>query len=269
MNNSLPYPDPSQLPPVPIRKLRLGVVSFLNMFPLVNGLQAVAPEWEVHAAPPSTLLQGLNEGAFDLAMIPAFDYLTNRDRFGRLADSCIGSKGAAQSVLILSDVPISEAESLELDANSHTSNALAKILLGGPLNRPDMPLRPESESSRGEEHPVTCVRIGDRAMQERHRYKYCIDMGEAWNSWQKMPFVFAVWATRGQLPWLEISHYLAAVRDDNLQHIESRLGAFPSVLPQGLDNPAATFYLRHSLSYTFDEEKQKALERFGQLLRQL
>jgi chorismate dehydratase len=241
------------------------------MFPLVNGLAELVPHWRVIAAPPSTLSRYLVDGVCDAAMLPAYDYLRERDTYGLLEGGCIAARRTAGSVLILSDVPLPESQWVELDAHSRTSNALAKLLLRGPLGLPDLPLVQEpmieeESGGRPNRHPRTCVRIGDRALRQRGDYAHCIDMAEEWIRWQGLPFVFAVWATRGAGPWAEVAHYLAALRDDNLAHLGERLLANPAVLPRGIDHAAALRYLREDLWYDLGEEERRGLARFGELL---
>jgi chorismate dehydratase len=261
-------------PRPPSCSLRLGAVCFLNMLPLTHGLERVAPRWPVIAAPPSRLLGHLLAGDVDVAMLPAYDYLSNRERFGLLPGSAIAARGACGSVFILSDVPMAEARSLELDANSHTSNALARLLARDPLDRPDLRTVEEpdcpAESRPGEpestpRHPETCVRIGNRAMRMRKDYAHAIDLGEAWVRWQGLPFVFAVWATRGDKPWPEIADFLAALRAHNLAHIEEIVAATPQALPRGVTPAEAVRYFREHLCYEQGEGERRGLERFREL----
>ena len=252
---------PSRLPPPPDCPLRLAVVPFLNMLPLVGGLRRLAPHWQLDVAPPSQLLERLDRGACDLAMLPALDFLRHRDRYGLLDGSCIASRGAVASVLILSRPPIAAATSIQLDAASRTSNALARLLLDGPLGRPDLPDTTDDDAS-----PATCVRIGDRALVERERYAHVIDMGEEWQRWQSLPFVYAVWATRGQAPWDEIARFLCAVRDDNLTHLDRCLRDEPDAVPDSIDDAIAAQYLRDQICYDFGSEERQGLERFAALL---
>lgn len=248
--------------------LRIGLVSFLNMFPFSATLARRAPEWSIISAPPAYLLEKMLSRECDVAMIPAFGYLTNRDRFGRLEGTCIASRGRADSVFLLSDVPLQEAESLELDSRSKTSNALAQILMKGFWQKPEIQVRHESLPANENSHPRTCVRIGDRAMRLRSHYRHVYDLGAEWMRWQGLPFVFAVWATQGDKPWDAIAEFLKDVLKENLADIRQLLDVRPAVLPEGISAEAACAYLTQSLRYVLGPEEIRGLERYGELIVQ-
>ena len=251
--------------------LRIGLVSFLNMFPYFCGLSERAPHWEVIQAPPSQLSKLMAAGECDIAMIPVRDYLENRGRYGHLRKSCIGAYGPTASVLIVSDVPISEAEYIQLDSNSRTSNALARILLCKPLGRPDIkwlaPMPQEDKPVLG--NGTASVLIGDRALRYRNQFAHSYDLAEEWLKWQGLPFVFAVWATQNDGPWREVDDFLWNLCQENLQSIEIKLSAHPNVVPHGVSMDKAAYYLRQNIQYRLAGEQLQAIELFDQNLRQI
>lgn len=148
--------------------VRLGVVSFLNARPLVEGLgtdrnpsrsdprlgKACAGEtpspdddqvqivYDVPALLPGRLLRG----EVDAALVPIVDVFRYADRLRILCDACIGCDGETLTVRIFSHVPPEQITTLWTDGDSHTSVALACVLwermYGRRLVLRPMPLEP-------------------------------------------------------------------------------------------------------------------------------
>ena len=102
------------------------------------------------------------------------------------------------SVLLLSRVPLNElsGQTVLVSTQSHTSVALIRILLSLHLGV-EARFAPGSctETLARGELPAAFLAIGDEALRlGRHDlYPYRWDLGEAWNTWTGLPFVFAVW----------------------------------------------------------------------------
>jgi len=112
----------------PAKTLRIGSVSFLNAKPLIHGLEE-ADGLDLQLDVPSRLLDGLVENRFDVALLPVIDY-QRMDGLRFLTAGGICCDGPTLTVRIFSPVPIEEISTLACDTDSHTSVALARILLG-------------------------------------------------------------------------------------------------------------------------------------------
>src|SRR5437773_8398659 len=115
---------------------RVAAVSYLNARPLIHGLEA-NPAVELSLDVPSRLLDGLRDATSDVALLPVIDY-QRLDGLTIIPAGGIGSDGPTLTVRIFSRVPIEEVRSLACDPDSHTSVALARIILARRHN-----LRPE------------------------------------------------------------------------------------------------------------------------------
>src|ERR1700722_2889150 len=107
--------------------LRVGSVSFLNAKPLIHGLEkddAISLRLDV----PSRLLGGLQSHRLDVALLPVIDY-QRLAGLRMLTAGGIASDGPTLTVRIFSPEPISKVTTLACDTDSHTSIALARILL--------------------------------------------------------------------------------------------------------------------------------------------
>src|SRR3954466_9912995 len=107
--------------------LRVGSVSFLNAKPLIDGLDA-APDVALSLAVPSALLGGLRRGELDVALLPVIDY-QRMEGLRVVPRGGIGCDGETLTVRIFSKVPVEEIRTLACDTDSHTSVALARIIL--------------------------------------------------------------------------------------------------------------------------------------------
>ena len=113
------------------RPYRIAAVSFLNSRPLIHGLEDRA-DVALARTVPSGLGTRLDQGQADLALVPAIDYQRSRNPWCVLPHLCIGCDGATHTVRIFSRVPIGRIRRLHCDTDSHTSVALAKIVLARP-----------------------------------------------------------------------------------------------------------------------------------------
>src|SRR3982751_4674794 len=159
MQRDLRHPNPSRP-----AGLRVGSVSFLNAKPLIYGLEH-APEVDLGLAVPSRLLDGLRDGRYDVALLPVIDY-QRMDGLRLLTSGGIGCDGPTLTVRIFSPVPIEQIHTLACDTDSHTSVALARVLLAEQYDlRPEfVPLNTlrEGQAANG----VAQLLIGDKVVAQ-------------------------------------------------------------------------------------------------------
>src|SRR5687767_1213254 len=114
--------------PTNLSTLRLGSVSYLNAKPLIFGLES-SPDLSLILDVPSKLLPGLRDQRFDIALLPVIDY-QRLDNLKIVPAGGIGCDGPTLTVRIFSRCPIGKIKTLACDTDSHTSVALARIILG-------------------------------------------------------------------------------------------------------------------------------------------
>ena len=184
--------------------LRLGVVSYLNSRPLIDGLAAddLVLDFDV----PARLSERLLIGQFDAALIPLADVIRNPGRLGVISDACIASDGETMTVRVFSQVPPDRIRTLHVDLDSHTSVALARILWQELYAR-ELDLRPFETRTLLTDRPAphdeieSVLLIGDKVVDSRRgSFAYEVDLGGAWRQLTGLPFVFAVWAMRISAP---------------------------------------------------------------------
>jgi chorismate dehydratase len=233
---------------------------------LIVELGRLAPEATVVLDLPSRLAERLARGQLDVALIPTIEYFRGSD-YQIVSDACIACEGPVRSVKLFSRAPIDRIRTLSLDEGSRTSAALVRILLLERFNlEPDY--RPLPIGRTIEECETDAVLlIGDRAMRPvSHCYHAVWDLGDEWNRWTGLPFVFATWVARStaDLPALDVT--LTAARNAGVKLFKdiARTEA-PKV---GLPEKSCLEYLRDNLTFRLGEREREGLARFQELARQ-
>lgn len=251
-------PPPGK-PPVPTA--RVGAVQYLNTKPLVHGLAGpgIALEYDL----PSRLADQLAAGSLDVALIPSIEFFRG-DAYRLVSDACIGCRGPVMSVKVFFRKRPDQIDTLAVDEGSRTSIALARILLAhrcGVAPQIDvLPLEDDISATTAD----AVLLIGDRAIGgQRGNFEAVWDLGEEWCRWTGLPFVFAVWAARRDVPEAmlrRLEPLLNAARDTGRANLASIAAA--EAKGHGLTVPQCLGYLRDNLHYDLGLRERAALALF-------
>lgn len=239
--------------------IRIASVSFLNAKPLIYGLEA-SDEVDLTLDVPSRLLEGLIERKFDVALLPVIDY--QRLAGLRLITSGgIGCDGPTLTVRIFSPVPVQEIRTLACDTDSHTSVALARILLADHFGvRPRFVDPDETSDQPG----LARLLIGDKVVcEEPQGLPYQIDLGEAWKEMTGLPFVFAAWTARGNVELGDLARDLEHAKREGLAHVDALIERY--AVPRGWPAGVARRYLAEYLQYDIGPRQLEAIRLFHRL----
>jgi chorismate dehydratase len=217
---------------------------------------------------PSRLAQGLADKSLDVALIPSIEYVRHGG-YSIVSDACVGCNGPVESVKLYGRVPVSRISTLDLDEGSRTSAALALILLAERFGIEPQVSTLEIGSSPSDSEADAVMLIGDRGMIPIDGpCEFVWDLGQEWCNWTGLPFVFAMWITRGDLPigegeLNELDRILSLARDIGTEKLEeiARMEA-PSL---GLTVEHCHEYLRDNLTYHLGRPEQQGLQRFYEL----
>src|ERR1700677_4118866 len=117
----------------------------------------------------------------------------------RIVRGCaIGARGKVRSVVLASDRPLEELESVALDLSSKTSVALARLIVRR-LRKGKEPRWIGLQAANAIQaigDRTGAVVIGDPALSIEGKHRHVLDLGEEWLAWTKLPFVFAAWCGR-------------------------------------------------------------------------
>jgi chorismate dehydratase len=233
-------------------RLRVGAVSFLNSKPLLFGLESDAGV-ELTLDVPARLLDGLSGGRLDVALLPVIDY-QRQSALCIIPSGGIGCDGPTLTVRIFSPVPIERIDSLGCDPDSHTSVALAQVILAERYG-----IRPRID-------PLGTARllIGDKVVtNEPAGMPHQLDLGAAWKELTGLPFVFAVWTAREGVELGDLPLRLDSARRAGMEHLDEivREHAVPRGWPAGL----ARKYLSDYLRFEIGPRQLTAIQRFYDL----
>lgn len=243
-------------------KIVAGAVSYLNTRPLVFGLdqgmgaERISVTYDV----PSVLASRMAAGELDLALLPVIE-LSRIPGLVVVPGLAIGSFGDCRSVVLISKRPPAEVESVALDPESRTSNALAKLLFAEAWgNEPELADGPRDLALALTEHDAA-VRIGDKALFEPvPEGAAAYDLGGAWTALTRLPFVFAVWAARPGVVDREIYDLLHASRRAGSAVIDAIAADYTW---NGRQFPEIALpYLRDAMRYRLGDDEVKAMKRF-------
>ena len=246
--------------------LRISAVSYLNTAPFIYGIEhsGLLSEADLSRDIPAECARKLLDGEVDIGLVPvAVIPLLESPHI--LTDFCIGCVGPVQTVNLYSEVPLEEIEQVYLDYQSRTSVQLVQVLARYHWNiSPRWIDASEGFESRISGHNAAVV-IGDRAFELNGQHGYTFDLGEAWQEFTGLPFVFACWVANKELPADVLSAFNKAVAF-GMQHKAQVIAEEAARAGKNIDVKA---YLDGSISYELDEAKRSGLDRFLQLLEQV
>lgn len=242
------------------RKLQVGAVRYLNTKPLVYGLERFAPDARLVYDVPSRLADDLAAGRLDVALIPAVEFFRGRG-YSIVSDACIACRGPVLSVKLFCRKAFDDIRTVALDDGSRTSAALVRILLKERFGLEPALERLPIEASLDATGADAILLIGDRAMYSPPgNFAAVWDLGDEWNRWARLPFVFAMWTARPGVDTGELDLALRAARDAGVAALEEI--AQREAAPLGLTQPQCLAYLRDNLHFYLGDHELRGLELF-------
>lgn len=245
-------------------KLKVTAVSYLNTKPFLYGIFENKLDMLIDLTLdiPSVCAEKLRSGEADLGLVPVA-VLPELKNPHIVSDYCIGSVRNVKTVCLFSERPIDEIEAIYLDYHSKTSVELIKILLANHWK-----VSPKLiDASVGFEDKIkgtsAALVIGDRAIALHSKFTFRYDLGEAWNDYSGLPFVYAAWVSNRPLDDEFLSLFNQAL-SKGVAQIPKLIYLLPTPQP-GFD---LQDYFTNNISYHFDEDKKKALTRFLSEMKQ-
>jgi len=241
--------------------LRVGCVQYLNARPLI-----VPYDGEVIFEHPACLADLLAAGEIDVALVPVFEALRQPD-FPVVDGVAIASSGPVYSVILAHRGPLEELQSVTLDPASRTSNNLLRCILAE-----FHALRPRFEPGNCQApDPVIAdhqglVLIGNQAIRFRehsHPGISILDFGEEWLARTGLPFVYALWQIRPEIPDpAAVADALRAIKCAGQRRIREI-----ARLQRDFDPAFAEHYLTSHIKFDVSNSEKAALTKFRSLLQ--
>lgn len=239
--------------------LRVASVSYLNAKPLLWGIEAF-DDVTLQLDVPAKLLDRMRRYDADVALLPVIDY-QRLDDLVVVPSGCIGCDGPTLTVRIFSKTPIEQIQSLACDTDSHTSVALAKVILA---ERYGIAPAFHDLNGGGGDPDDAMLLIGDKVVcEEPAGFAHQLDLGAAWKDLTQLPFVFAVWMSRRGTNLRDLPERLASARIEGLRHVDEIVKQY--AIPRGWPATVALQYMTSYLKYDVGEKQLEAICRFHQL----
>jgi len=241
-----------------VETLRVGRLPFLNARPFHGACWTAEPRWVI--ASPRHLGALAAHGALDAALLASRDALALGGLYRPLDELGIACHGAVSSVLLLSRRPLDSlaGATIALTTQSRTSRGLLRILLAETLRAPGVRF---CERALGADARLL---IGDAALaaEKTSRWPHRLDLGAAWSDWTGLPFVYARWVVRRDVPLAAARQLAASLRTS----LSAAPELPPQTLPAGISSRDATRYLER-FRYRLGPADAAGLERFREELR--
>jgi chorismate dehydratase len=169
-------------------------------------------------------------------------------------------------VRIFSPVPIEQIKTLACDTDSHTSVALARVILAETYGvRPEfVPLTSlrEGQAAAG----VAKLLIGDKVVAQepsRSLMPHQLDLGEAWKELTGLPFLFAAWMARDGIELGDLPARLEQAKRDGLRNVDHIIAREAGA--RGWPADVARRYLTGFLNFDVGPQQLRAVRTFHDL----
>jgi predicted solute-binding protein len=213
------------------------------------------------------LCQRLAEGQLDVALVSSFEFLRN-PIYRIVDDVSISSDGPVYSVVVAHRGELSDIEEIELDPASETGINLLRCLLA------ELGLTPRlsGRTSESAELPRARLIIGDQAIsfRQNHAGEFQFwDLGERWKNLTGLPFVYALWLIRPEVPDAKsIAQRLRGLRDGNLADIPVIVSDAVADVADNKQEITQDFldrYYHEYLRFGFGTREKQGLQTFADL----
>lgn len=243
------------------KKLRIGVVPYLNAKPLIYGLDKCTATIELFFEVPSRLPNMLNNDQIDVAIIPSIEYFRNGD-YAIIPGIAIASTGTVESVKIFSKVPIQDIRSAALDKSSLTSCALTKIILKEKYHLSPHYTQLNGQYDVSATDADAALIIGDNALKIIDNGYVTLDLGQSWLEFTGLPFVYALWVVKGGRHIPKINNLLKSTKEAGVRMVT----ALATAESQRLHLPyeRCLNYLTNVIHYNLGKAELEGLLKFYQ-----
>jgi chorismate dehydratase len=242
-----------------MRKIKISAVSYLNTKPFVYGIlhSELYNKIDLLLDMPSICAAKLKEGSVDIGLVPVA-VIPEISEARIITNYCISSSGRVRTVILVSQVPLSEIKKIILDYQSRTSIRLVQILANSYWQ-----LTPQWENGEQDymQHDIkgttAAVVIGDRVFEAEKKFRYIYDLGEEWQKMTGLDFVFACWVANKSIDPEFIAEFNNALLYGQT-HLSEVISENKSLYP-GCNLKE---YFRENIIFNFDHSKRKGLELF-------
>ncbi len=249
----------------------IGKIPYLNSAPFYHNLDK--KDFKYLPIAPRRMGILSKNGQLDAGLFSLMDYFEQEDNL-ELLDWCIATRDQVKSVMLFSKEGWSglNGKKIGITDDTATSVKLLRILLEKKYNvRADF-VRLHAGVNDYSEYDAVLL-IGDYALRHNkfglNGFELVFDLATEWYNWQKLPFVFAVWACNRAMSG-ERRDMLKKMISDSLQESESNLDLAGDWHGKkiGLTQKETKEYLE-GFNYRLGEREHEAMKKFRILYEEI
>lgn len=245
---------------------RISLVSYSNTLPFKEALynsEFIKNEAVLQERNPAMCAADLFDGNADIALVPV-GVFPLPDGFNVVGDFCLAAYNKVESVLLLSQSPLSQIKTILLDYQSRSSVKYVRILAENYWNlHCDFVNASESFEFQISGNTAAVI-IGDRALNLRNSFPYKYDLAAEWFNFTGKPAVFAVWVAKESVDkdfLVEFNNVLQSGVDTRVVIAKKYKHLYPGFDLQD--------YLTNCVDYKMDPDKLQSLELFSRYCSEL
>ena len=180
----------------------IGKIPFLNSVPFYH--QFEKKQFKILPISPRRMGVLSAEGKIDAGLFSLVDYFYQEDRL-ELLNWCIATRDQVKSVMLFSNHGWLDLEGKVIGITDETATSvrLLQVLLEKKYGVRAIFKRLHSGVNDYRQYDAVLL-IGDEALRRNkfgfEGFELVYDLATEWYEWQKLPFVFAVWAVRKSVP---------------------------------------------------------------------
>ncbi|MBM4167445.1 MAG: aminofutalosine synthase MqnE [Ignavibacteria bacterium] len=179
----------------------IGKIPYLNATPFYNVMEK--QQFKILPIAPRRMGELAKREQIDAGLFSLVDYLEQENDF-ELLNGCIATRDQVKSVMLFSNFVWEDLNGRRIGITDETATSvqLLKVLLEKKYKVKARFERMHSGVNDYAQYDAVLL-IGDTALQAKHHlyfgFELLFDLATEWYEWQKLPFVFAVWAMKKNL----------------------------------------------------------------------
>ncbi len=244
-------------------KLKIGHMPYLNSEVFYHVLDS--DSCELVTAKPRAMAAAVEQGELDGGPLPVAEVFRLGDRVREVGELGVACHGPALSVLLMSDVPVSELDGKKIAVTDETATSVQLIrVLAKDLWKIEPKLVPPDADA-----PARLV-IGDEAnrLKRLGGRPYVYDLAEEWYQLTKLPFVFAVWVLRSDLSDEQFEAFEKALTDSYCEGRQMVKEIAVKRANEHMSEEETSAYVRH-FTYSIGAAERRGMEEFRRRLAEL
>lgn len=246
----------------------IGKIPYLNSVPFYTYLER--RQFRVLPVTPRRMGVLAEKGQVDAGLFSLVDFLRQRDAM-ELLPYCIATRDQVKSVMLFTNHGWKELDgkSIGIIDDTATSVKLLQILLDKKYAVVPRFHRMHAGINNHEGFDAVLL-IGDEALRHKKRglkgFDLVYDLAAEWYEWQKLPFVFAVWAVKKTMH-PDLRDELSSILSASLERGVEDLGAVGVAHARGLGlTEAESIEYLEGFNYRLGEREREAIAVFEALL---